>query len=392
MITRKLREGKGQELYQRYVRPVLFSFSDPEYSHAIAGFSLKTKYPMNFLAPYSETGKERLSFTLEGRFGAKVELGGPIGLAAGFDKNATMLPGLSQLFDYITAGTVLPYKWDGNIKRAVNQLDGTVDKTTRRIVRLEDTEGLLNCLGFPTDGPLEVLDRIKKYTGTKPISLSIAVRPVPGEDQSKAVEQFEWLLEQVAPLIPNKIKMIEINFASPNTDGLAILFEKHNFDVLTRLMTSNRQFNNAILLLKMPPHNDEAAKRRNLDLVARFMQLGGDGITCINTLKTSDKRLSKGVGGSSGIPIYPLLVSNVKDYRLAFGNSIIINATGGITPDKVPKIIMNQELRVDTIQLLTPFIYEGPSIVGDSKVALINSLDQACYKNIQDLRNHLRIN
>lgn len=361
------RASPGSAIYKGLVRPVLFNFEDPEDAHKFAGRFLRHDYPAKFLASYSKVESERLSFVL----GNKVSLNGPVGLAAGFDKNAEMLNGLSHIFDYITVGTMLPYRWDGNPKRSEGT--GWERENTRRIVRLENEEGMLNCLGFPFDGLAGGLARIENYKGTAPINLSIAVRPVAGTDQSEAIEQFKWMLDKIAHLVPNKIKMIEPNFASPNTKGLAVFFEEGTFESLVTPLTKTEPFKSALLFLKMPPHLNDATRERNLDVASRWMKLGGDGITAINTVRTEDIRLSVGAGGKSGKPIYETLKSNLRDYRKHLGEEPIINAVGGITPDKVPELILKEG--ADTVQVLTSFIYEGPSIVRDSKIALLRALD-----------------
>ncbi len=375
------RESIATTIYKHLIRPGLFRFSDPEKAHEFAGKFLRWNYPAKLMGPYSHIGADKLSFVL----GDKVCLRGPIGLAAGFDKNATMLPGLSYLFDYITAGTMIPYSWPGNPKRRVLIPYKVIDETTRRVVRLEEENGMLNCLGFPFDGPREVVPRIEKYTGIAPINLSVAVRPVKGIDQSEAIEQFRWMLDIIRYLIPNKIQMLEPNFASPNTSGLAIFFEERNFEALATLLTKRRPFNQALLFLKMPPHLNDEDKERNLRIASRWIELGGDGITAINTVKTKDDGLSMGAGGKSGKPIYPIMRANIRDYRSHLGDKVIINAAGGITPDKVPELIMSGD--ADTVQVLTPFIYEGPGIVRDSKMHLLRALEkEPGYLDIEFLR------
>lgn len=371
-------QSLGAAVYKEVFRRVLFKLGDPEDAHKLAMVVLRRDYPAKVLDSYFNVESERLGFVLAN----KVSLNGPIGLAAGFDKNAEMLQGLSHIFDYITAGTMLPYEWAGNPKRREG-LNG-VENHTRRIIRLESEEGMLNCVGFPFDGLTKGLARVGKYIGSAPINLSVAVRPVEGADQTEAIGQFKQMLSRIAPLIPGKIQMIEVDFSSPNTRGITVFFEEGIFESLTTLLTKRKPFDKAILLLKMPPHLDDATKERNLNVASRWIRLGGDGITAINTVVTEDSRLSVGVGGKSGKPIYGILKSNIKDYREQLGNTPIINAVGGITSDKLPELMI--EGGADTVQVFTPFIYEGPSIVRDSKIALVKALDEHGYSSIRDLR------
>ncbi len=365
--------GLGSSIYALTVRPALFRYSDPEDSHEASKGMLRGSMPTVLLRSYSDIGRKELSVNL----GGKVRLEGPVGIAAGFDKDAELLHGLSNLFDYVTFGTMLPYPWPGN-KRTDESRPGSA-----RIVRIEEDEAMLNCLGFPFAGPDGALERVSRYYGKSPLNASIAVRPPLDESGMRgAVDQFESMVDALSRHVPSKVGMVEANFASPNTKGLAVFFEKGVFEELAGIMASKMK--SALLLMKMPPHLDQQSRDRNMGVVRRWMDLGGDGITAINTIRTEDPRLSMGAGGKSGRPIFEVMMRNLADYRKEFGSGIVVNAVGGISADRVAQAII--EGQADTVQALTPFIYHGPTYVRDAKTALLLALKKSGHESLQALR------
>ncbi len=361
-------------LYKEIARPALFRYCDPEYAHGVVGPLLRKPFPSRVMSSYLDYGKDRLSIELRG----KVRIPGPIGLAAGFDKDAEMLKGLAHIFDYLTVGTFLPFPWPGNPERK----DG--NPRTGRIVRLEDEESMLNCLGFPFGGPGKAIANVAAYTGRVPISVSVAIRPpADGESMDRVIGRFEALVSSVADL---KVSMIEPNFASPNTKGLAVFFEPELFNTLAQIVTQHRGLADSVKLLKMPPHTEHETRRRNLNVAEAWIEHGGDGITAINTLPTEDRRLSVGKGGKSGRAIYELMLSNIDDYRNHLGPDPVINACGGIWPENVPDVLLRH--KADTVQVLTSFIYEGPGSVRDAKKALIKALDDRGYIDMDSFRRN----
>jgi dihydroorotate dehydrogenase len=178
--------------------------------------------------------------------------------------------------------------------------------------------------------------------------------------------------------------MVEVNFASPNTKGLAVFFEKGVFEELSTTTVGVLGGKGALTLMKMPPHLDSQTRARNIGVAKRWIEAGGEGLTVINTVKTSDPRLSMGAGGKSGRPIFDTMMGNLKDYRQALGPEPIINAVGGITAERVPQAIIDGG--ADTVQVYTPFIYHGPTYVRDAKAALMRSLKSKGIGSLGELR------
>lgn len=380
MVQTQQRESAGTRLYKGIVRPALFhASSDPERVHEIVSPLLRHSMPSAMLRRYLDFDSGRLSFPLRG-----IWLDGPVGLAAGFDKDAQLLQGLANIFDYVTFGTVIPYSWPGN-PRTSPESPGA-----RRIVRLEDEESMLNCLGFPFKGLDVVQEGLRRYSGTAPLNASIAVRPPKeGEDMDHVYSKFIGMLDGLSSYFSYNIKMAEANFASPNTEGLAVFFELGTFERFAgALIERNWWRQGFLLLLKMPPHLDDETKVRNIDVVRRWLELGGHGITVINTVRTPDTRLTVGSGGKSGRAIFEIMMANLADYREEFGMDIVINASGGISPELVPRVLI--EGMADTVQVLTPFIFYGPTYVRDAKVALSKALDDIGMSSMAALRRAQR--
>lgn len=376
--------GIGSAFYKQVIRPYYFSKKDPEDAHDSAKRFLRNDYPTKLMSDYFDYGKDRLSINL----GGSVKLDGPVGLAAGFDKNGEILNGLSHMMDYITVGTLLPYKWDGNPKRKQSiathlSLNGNGKvaiqikkvETGSRIVRDKEQLAMNNCLGFPSAGPEAVFQNLERYNYKVPLNASIAVRPTDDSTHATEREQITALIGAISYFVMKSIRMVEVNFASPNTKGLAVFFNDDVFDDMARCVLNDQKLNGCLFFLKMPPHTDEKTRERNLRVASRWMDLGGHGITAINTLRTEDPRLSMGVGGRSGKPIYGILKENLNDYNINIGHrKPIINASGGIWPKDVPELFL--KYHVSTVQLFTSIVYEGPSVVRDAKVELIKAMNE----------------
>src|SRR3989338_2664708 len=241
-------------LYKPIVRPIVFLPKDPETAHIRTRFLFDHPFPLNLLRRYSDYAKDRLSFQIDG-----VRLDGPIGNAAGLDKDCEMLPGLAQLFDYVTVGTLLPYAWDGWQRP--------------RIARNVRKRSLVNKMGFPFKGPDYSIERLEQYDGDASINASVSVRPLESEDQFPALQQFYTLFRRVSLIY--KVKMREINFASPNTSGLAGFFEERTFEGIAK--TTNNIVQGKPTFLKLPPYTNDSTRDRNLTLIDIWQRYGGRG-------------------------------------------------------------------------------------------------------------------
>ena len=274
----------------------------------------------------------------------------PVGLGAGFDKNAAHLDALELLgFGFVEIGTVTPKPQAGNPKP--------------RLFRLKDQQALINRMGFNNDGVDLIAKRLKERKASAQSNLIIGGNI----GKNKVTEnQDAWKdyctnfkgLEEV-------VDYFVVNVSSPNTPGLRELQEKEALrKIFTELQLINK--NNKPILLKIAPDLEISALD---DIIALSSEVKIDGLVSSNT--TLDRSLlnpknlaiatAAGAGGLSGQPL--LTKSNqVMDYLYkGIGDRLPIIASGGIFKPADAKAKL--DAGASLVQVWTGFIYEGPAIV-----------------------------
>lgn len=284
----------------------------------------------------------------------------PVGLGAGFDKNAVYLRELEALgFGFIEIGTVTPLPQSGNDKP--------------RLFRLPADKALINRMGFNNDGVKVIKERLKEWKnkglrareekrGRMIIGGNIGKNKVtPNED---AWKDYEICFNELFDVVDYFV----VNVSSPNTPGLRALQDK---DALMKILGTLQENNHARqhpkpLLLKIAPDlTDE--QLNDIAEITNIVKL--DGIVSSNTT-TSRDRLSLasknyadkiGMGGLSGLPLQDLSNSVLKKLHQLTGKQLPIIGSGGIytVDDAKEKINSGASL----VQIWTGFIYEGPAIV-----------------------------
>lgn len=283
----------------------------------------------------------------------------PVGLGAGFDKNALFINELETLgFGFIEIGTVTPQPQLGNVKP--------------RLFRLPKDKAIINRMGFNNDGVKVIANRLSKLDKKIIIGGNIGKnKATPNED---AWKDYEICFRELF----NYVDYFVVNVSSPNTPGLRELQDK---EILRKILSNLQDINKGKLyprplLLKIAPDltigqiEDIAQLSKEVDLsglVVANTTISRDG------LKTSNKEIEQiGAGGLSGKPLKEKSSEIVK-YLYNFTNgSLPIIASGGIFNgyDALEKLQCGASL----IQLWTGFIYEGPSIVKNiCSSLLINS-------------------
>lgn len=278
----------------------------------------------------------------------------PVGLAAGFDKDAKWIDSLSALgFGFIEIGTLTPKGQPGNPKP--------------RLFRLEQDEALINRMGFNNDGVEAALDRIKKSKHLIPIGGNIGKnKSTPNEDAASDYRKcFEVLYDNV--------DYFTVNVSSPNTPGLRELQGKDQlkriFDTLFEYRT--KQEKSKSILLKIAPDLNKDQLKDIVDLVP---EIGIDGLIATNTtldregLK-SKQNLSNQTGGLSGKPVKDKSTDVIKYIHKESSGKIPIIGVGGIhsADDAIEKLDAGASL----VQLYTGFIYEGPWLINAINERLI---------------------
>lgn len=282
-----------------------------------------------------------------------IQFTNPVGLGAGFDKNAKYLAELECLgFGFVEIGTVTPLSQAGNDKP--------------RLFRLPKDKALINRMGFNNDGVKEIAKRLKKWKEKNKNSKLVIGGNIgknkitPNED---AWKDYEICFKELHPYVDYFV----VNVSSPNTPGLRELQEKESLrKILTHLQAINTsQPAPKPLLLKIAP---DLTQEQIDDVIDLALEIKLDGLVATNTtisrsgLQTSASRVQAiGAGGLSGLPVKQRSTEVVKYICQKTGGKIPVIASGGIfTGDDAKEKL---DAGASLIQVWTGFIYEGPGIV-----------------------------
>ena len=279
-------------------------------------------------------------------FGLKFD--NPVGLAAGFDKDAKLFDELASFgFGFIEIGTVTPLPQDGNPKP--------------RLFRLKDDSGLINRMGFNNQGIEAVVARLRRKKSDIIIGGNIGKNKVTPNEE--AANDYAICFEKLFPYVD----YFAVNVSSPNTPGLRDLQEKAP---LTALLNSLQELNNKKdirkpILLKIAPDLTNEQLDDIIDIVADTKI---DGVIATNTtidrsgLKTDKNKVDAiGNGGLSGKPMGLRSTEVIKYLADKSNRAFPIIGVGGIhsAEDALEKLDAGATL----LQVYTGFIYEGPSLV-----------------------------
>ncbi|RAV99142.1 quinone-dependent dihydroorotate dehydrogenase [Pseudochryseolinea flava] len=333
-------------MYKLILRP-LFFLVDPEKIHyrVFSWLKLMGKIPglmsiVRGMFQYQHTSLKReiLGLTFEN----------PVGLAAGFDKDAKLIDELSAFgFSFIEIGTLTPKAQPGNDKP--------------RMFRLPEDKALINRMGFNNGGVNEAIVRLKNRKSPVIVGGNIGKNKVTPNES--ALDDYLHCVKVLHPYVDYFV----VNVSSPNTPGLRELQEKEPLQKLLREVIS---LSKAIspykpVLLKIAP---DLTQTQLDDIVEILKTTGTDGIIANNTtisregLKTPKTTLDAiGNGGLSGAPLTQRSTEIIRYLRERLGNQYPIISVGGImTPsDALEKL----EAGADLVQIYTGFIYEGPGLV-----------------------------
>ena len=270
----------------------------------------------------------------------------PIGLAAGFDKNARFLKAMAVLgFSHIEVGTVTPRPQPGNPKP--------------RLFRLIKSRGLINRMGFNNDGVEEMARRLKKK---RPAGLIVGANIGKNKDtpNDSAVNDYLICFKALYSLVD----YFTVNVSSPNTPGLRELQGK---EPLTRLLNSLQQENisNKPIFLKIAPDLTHEQLDEIVDIVisSKFTGIIATNTTIDrNGLKESKEVVASiGAGGLSGEPVREKAVDVVKYIKEKSAGRLVIIGVGGISDAASAK--KHFDAGADLVQLYTGLIYTGPAVV-----------------------------
>ena len=339
-------------MYKRIVRPLIFSL-DEEQSHALSELALRIPILWKLLGASAKIGEAALSVNVAG-----LTMPSPIGLAAGYDKNCRVLKSIIDLgFGFACGGTVTLAERSGN--------------PPRRMIRLPDSEAIINSLGFPGEG----LDRIKSRLtrlGTRSERIFISVS---GSIEDEIVECHR----QIAPLVAG----IELNISSPNTAGLRVFHDPARLRSLIEQLLKSHS-NTVPLLVKLPPWFNEPDERRTaLALAETAVIAGAKGIVVANTIPVEDPRLKVGKGGLSGAPLLENTERMTAEVAALVGKHVSIVSCGGISkPEHVWRMLA---AGASAVQLYTGMVYEGPALPSRLNRGLLELMEIAGARTIGDV-------
>lgn len=329
-------------MYKFLIRPILFLFP-PEVIHRIISILLKRPFVSKVSKLIFHIKAESLFTIIDG-----IQFENPVGLAAGFDKDAEMVDQLAALgFGFIEIGTVTPKAQSGNEKP--------------RSFRLPSDEALINRMGFNNAGVEKVRLNLLKCKRKCIIGGNIGKNKITLND--KAVNDYEICFNRLYDVVDYFI----VNVSSPNTPGLRELQEAEALTkILTRLQTINRsKRNQKPIYLKIAPdlNSDQLDK-----IIYVVNTTGISGVIATNTTISRDhlsspaKEITRiGSGGLSGKPLRSRSTEVIRYLSEKSNRAFTIIGVGGIhsPEDAIEKI----EAGASLIQLYTGFIYEGPGLI-----------------------------
>ena len=283
----------------------------------------------------------------------------PIGLGAGFDKNATMIRGIQILgFGFTEIGTVTPKPQAGNPKP--------------RMFRHVEEQSIQNAMGFNNDGAYKVMQRLKKrYPFTTPIGVNIGKNKITPEKE--AINDYTHLIKSFDGLGDYFV----INISSPNTPGLRDL---QNEAFISKLFSEAKKLTNMPILLKIAPDMEiEDA----VALTKMAVEKGADGIIATNTtIDYSLVKHPKTIGGLSGAVLkeksFQIFDAIAKEL---YGKTVLISV-GGI--DSAQEAYRRIKAGANLVQILSGMVFQGPDMIMNINKELIELLKADGFKSITE--------
>lgn len=338
----------------KWLRSLLFLFP-PESVHHFSMFFLNlvsSFRPGRFLLRMAFSSKK---VTQSVNF-AGLSFRNPVGLAAGFDKNALYIQSLETLgFGFVEIGTVTPLPQDGNPKP--------------RLFRLKKDGALINRMGFNNDGVEKVAARLEKWrkkkteSGNRQLLIGGNIGKNKVTPNELAWQDYTTCFEKLFPWVDYFV----VNVSSPNTPGLRALQEKDSLrKILTGLQEINRRKSNPKpVLLKIAPDLEMTQLDDVIDLA---LEINLEGLVVSNTtisregLLSSTEEIEKiGAGGLSGKPIQKKSTEFIRYISEKTKQSLPVIGSGGIF--KAADAREKMKAGAGLVQIWTGFIYEGPAVV-----------------------------
>ena len=337
----------------------LFFQLNPENAHNVAEFAFKngTRF-----CPFLASELAKRYFVTDTRLEQKLfgsTFLNPVGLAAGFDKNATMIKMLTALgFGHIEFGTVTPKQQNGNPKP--------------RLFRHIEQESLQNAMGFNNDGMDKIKKKVEKlYPFATPLGANIGKNKT--TSAGDALSDYEKLIETFKDISD----YIVINISSPNTPGLRDL---QNEEFIKELFTMAKSKTDKAVLLKIAP---DLEVKDALNICGVALENGAGGIVATNT--TIDYSLvpnPKSFGGISGKVLEQKSSALFEELAKEFYGKTTLISVGGI--DSAEIAYKRIKMGASLVQIYSSFIYKGPKLNHDISQGILDLMDRDGFHHISE--------
>lgn len=340
------------------IKKIMFKF-DPETAHNIAEIGLKTlpfcRLINNYMVQRNFVDDQRLQQELFG-----VKFYNPIGLGAGFDKNATMIKAMPAMgYGFTEIGTMTPKPQPGNDKP--------------RLFRYPEYSSIQNAMGFNNKGSLEVAKNLKKvYPFSIPVGANIGKNKVTPENE--AIKDYEILIDTFKDISDYLV----INISSPNTPNLRDL---QNEAFIKELFTMAKAQTDKPILLKIAPDMEADVA---IELCKTAIENGADGIIATNT--TIDYSLlpnPQDFGGLSGEVLREKSYNLFKEIAKELFDKTILISVGGIsTAEEAYKRL---KAGANLVQVYSGFIFKGPGMCKDINQGILELMEKDGFENISEV-------
>jgi dihydroorotate dehydrogenase len=331
----------------------------PEFAHKLALLALRIPLPSGFRHTSDPFEWQGLRFPNR------------VGIAAGFDKNATALRGIASLgAGFVEVGTILLKPWTGNVIRP-------------RLKRICDAEAIWNGLGFPSHG----LERISKNLAAFPrdartgLVIGCNIGPHPGNlKQVNNVDDYLTTARDELLLLSHALHehadFFVVNLSSPNTPGLRKLLQSEDLaerlfgpvrEAIRRCDAESSPLRRTPLLVKLPPEDADRNvwSCESLQMIVEPLLANDacDGFVAVNTSSRLAADFGEESGGISGAPLRPTALQTVRDLRRLVGTDRLIVGSGGITNAANALEFINAGSNL--VEVYSGLVYRGPGLLGD---------------------------
>lgn len=338
-------------MFYSLIRPVLFRF-DAESAHAMAIAALK-------MLP--ERRESEIGGPLAIRI-AGLDFPNPLGLAAGFDKDAEVPDAVLGLgFGFAETGSITLLPQSGNPKP--------------RLFRLVEDRAVINCMGFNNGGAQEAMRRLE---ARKHRSGIVGINIGANKDAHDRIADYSEMTRLMAPLA----SYLAVNVSSPNTPGLRALQDVAALTELLDGVIAARGESGPPIFLKLAPDLEPA----DIDAISRAAMDRDIAALIISNTTISRPALNSPqageAGGLSGAPLRDLAQQRLRDFRKATGGAIPLIGVGGITSaeDAWARIRAGASL----VQLYSAMVYEGPGIAGKITAGLEALMERDGFASIAE--------